>query len=415
LALCRIGLADELHVPSGYGTIQSAIDDANNGDVVVVADGTYTGPGNRDIDFLGKAITVRSTDPNDPNIVAATIIDCNGTEADPHRGFYFDNGEDANSVLEGFTITNGYADGHGGGALFLKSASPTITNCVFIGNIGDVQAGALYCRTDSSPILTGCTFSENSAGRSGGAITSRQASPTLINCILSDNHAMGGGAIDNMCTSTTLTNCTFAGNWATYGNALACESSPYANCSSNVQLTNCILWDGGNEIWNNDESTIVIKYSDVQGGWPGLGNIDVDPCFADPCNGDYHLRSTAGRWEPDSESWLLDCCTSPCIDAGNPGCLLGKEPDPNGNRINIGAYGGAAEASKSPPDWALLADLTNDRKVDSNDLRVFVSYWLETGQCIPSDLDRDQLVDFPDFAVFGQKTWRAGQIANTRR
>jgi predicted outer membrane repeat protein len=313
--------------PADFNTIQAAIDDANNGDTVIVTVGIYTGQGNRDLDFHGKAITVQCTDPNDPSIVAATIIDCNGTEADPHRAFYFHSGEDACSVLEGFTITKGYSADHGGGALVLESASPTIANCAFIGNSADLQAGALYCHSYSSPILTGCTFSENSAPRSGGAISSRQSSPTLINCVLSNNHALGGGAMHNMDSSPTLTNCTFARNQATYGNALACES-PHNTYPSNVQLTNCILW---------------------------------------------------------------------------PGCDPGEEPAPNGNRINMGAYGGTAEASKSPANWALLADLTNDRKVDFDDLKAFTNYWPESGQCLPSDLNRDELVNLTDFAIFAQQ------------
>jgi hypothetical protein len=71
--------------PADFDNIQAAINDANDGDTVVVLPGTYTGDGNRDIDFRGKAITVRSTDPNDPTVAAATIIDCNGTKEDPHR------------------------------------------------------------------------------------------------------------------------------------------------------------------------------------------------------------------------------------------------------------------------------------------------------------------------------------------
>jgi hypothetical protein len=97
---------------------------------------------------------------------------------------------------------------------------------------------------------------------------------------------------------------------------------------------------------------------------------------------------------------MQDAVTSPCIDAGNPGCPLGDEPVPNGNRRNMGAYGGMAEASKTPENWRSIADLTNDWVVDSNDLKVFVGYWLETGECIPSDLSRNQLVDFTDFALF---------------
>ena len=100
--------------PADFNTIQAAIDDSNNGDIIVVYPGTYTGDGNRDINYHGKAITVRSTDPNNVDIVAVTIIDCNGTEDDPHRGFYFRNSENSNSVLDGLTITNGYVtDEHG--------------------------------------------------------------------------------------------------------------------------------------------------------------------------------------------------------------------------------------------------------------------------------------------------------------
>ena len=69
----------------------------------------------------------------------------------------------------------------------------------------------------------------------------------------------------------------------------------------------------------------------------------------------------------------------------------------------MGAYGGTAEASKTPADWRSIADLTNDWTVDFNDLKVFVDYWLETSQCIPSDLNRSQSVDFSDFAIFGQQ------------
>jgi len=112
------------------------------------------------------------------------------------------------------------------------------------------------------------------------------------------------------------------------------------------------------------------------------------------------VKSQAGRWDLNSESWVIDSDTSLCIDAGNPGCDPGDEPDPNGNRINMGAYGGAAQASKSPENWAFLADLTNDRHVDTKDLRVLVDYWLKNGQCIPGDLDRSQSVNLVDYAIF---------------
>ena len=92
--------------PADFATIQAAIDDADDGDTVLVADGTYTGNGNRDIDFHGKGITVKSQ--NGPE---NCIIDCNGTESDGHRGVYFHSEEDCDSALIGFTISNGYPPG----------------------------------------------------------------------------------------------------------------------------------------------------------------------------------------------------------------------------------------------------------------------------------------------------------------
>ncbi len=511
-----------------YPSIQAAIEAAVDGDTIILAPGTFRGDGNRDIDFRGKAITIRSTNPKDPNIVAATIIDCNGTELENHRGFYFHSGEDENSIVEGLTITNGF-NGTGGGILCIASSpiirnniitgnkieydadggagigcwggasplivgntisdnhcepggggggircygassptitdniiagnsasqgggiccygSPTISNCTFRGNTATGIGGGILI--DGSPILTNCTFSGNSADSggaiynyqcspiltncrfiansaqySGGAIfNTRGSSPTLRNCIFTGNTAgINGGAIYNHgytgINEPAVVNCTFADNSALHGNALACDSY-LQKYPSDLQVANCIIWDGGDEVWNNDGSTITITYSDVQNAWPGEGNIDADPCFVEPgywdpngtpedanddfwLEGDYHLKSQAGRWDPNSQGWVLDDVTSPCIDAGNPGCSLGDEPnEPNNIRRNMGAYGGTAEASKSPANWRSIADMTNDWVVDSNDLKAFVNYWLQTGECIPSDLNRSQSVDFNDFAFFG--------------
>ena len=117
-------------------------------------------------------------------------------------------------------------------------------------------------------------------------------------------------------------------------------------------VTNCILWGNTpDQIRTFGSSSGVggVTYCDVQGGHPGEGNIDVDPLFADPGAGDYHLRSEAGRWDPARQRWVIDDATSPCIDAGNPVSLglAALEPEPNGGRVNLGVYGGTREASKS--------------------------------------------------------------------
>ena len=262
-----------------------------------------------------------------------------------------------------------------GGGMYNWVSNPTISNCKFIGNVADSYSsrGGGMRNFYSNPILKNCLFLRNSAESVGGGMANGQSSPELTNCTFSGNSAFNGGGMENN--------------------------------QSNPVLTNCILWGNIN---GQIQGSAIISYSDVEGGWSGLGNIDTDPCFADANNGDYHLKSQAGRWDPNSQSWIKDDVTSPCIDAANPGCPVGDEPAPNGNRRNMGAYGGTAEASKSPANWRSIADITNDWAVDSNDLKVLVGYWLQTGDCIPSDFDRSLFVDFNDFAILGGQWHQKG-------
>ena len=127
-------------VPGDYPTIQSAIDASLHSDTIVIADGIYSGPGNRDIDFKGKAITLKSE--NGPE---NCTIDCQGGEVDPHRGFHFHSDEGSNSILEGFSIANGYIvgdGGNGGGGIYCPNSSPTIRNCV-VRNCSAGSGGAI--------------------------------------------------------------------------------------------------------------------------------------------------------------------------------------------------------------------------------------------------------------------------------
>ncbi len=390
-----------------FDAIQEAIDAAVPGDIVMILEGIYAGEGNRDLDFKGKAITVRSEDPNELGLV---VIDCRGSVDEPHRGFIFQNYEMPSSVLDGITVRGGY-HGRGGGIYCKDCARPTITNCTFDLNSASLggaiynqnagptlidctfsrntsDAGAIYNYGElatCSPALSDCDFYANTAIYNGGAMYNlgQYAQPVLTNCTFTWNSAStgGGGAIrNNVSAGVTLTNCLFAKNSAEmFGSAIRCSNGSSAtliNCTLSdnsapngnalactlddgrlkspciIDILNCILWNGGGEIYNKDSSTITVAYSNVEGGdgnapWPGEGNINADPLFADPAGGDYHLKSQAGRWDPKSQTWQLDEVTSPCIDAGDPSTLVDLEPSPNGNIINIGAYGGTSEASKS--------------------------------------------------------------------
>ena len=185
----RIGAL--LRVPGQYETIQSAIDAAEDYDMVLVSDGVYTGYGNRDLDYKGKAIIVSSE-----NGAENCIIDCNGTEEEPNRGFYFHNQENEDSILDGFTITNGWA--MPGGGIFCDGSSPTIRNCV-IKNGWSHSGGGVYCY-GGSPIISNCIISGNRAGedgrgRGGGIGCDYRSSARIVNCVVTGNVAgdTGGG------------------------------------------------------------------------------------------------------------------------------------------------------------------------------------------------------------------------------
>ncbi len=251
-----------------------------------------------------------------------------------------------------------------GGGIYNYYSNPRLTGCTFTGNVA-FDCGGGMSNVHSSPELIECAFATNVSFGRGGAMYNYDSAPTLRNCRITVNvAALGGGAyLEN--GNVTLANCTLAGNaGVANGHTLVCDSREQGS-PGRVAFTNCILWDGENAISNNDNSYITVSYSDVQYRWPGEGNIDVDPCFANPgywdpngtpyeagddswVDGDYHLKSETGRWDPAGQSWVIDETSSPCIDAGDPNSPVALEPSPNGDLINMGAYGGTAEASKSP-------------------------------------------------------------------
>jgi hypothetical protein len=310
-----------------------------------------------------------------------------------------------------------------GGGIYCDNSSPTIQKNIITGNYaifyrGEIPGfgGGIYCY-ESSAVITGNIITRNSVEGRGGGIFAGESSLILSNNIITDNDAYGyvgvfstsarGGGISCQESSLKIVNNTISGNHAHDFNEppwfLPGIGGGIQSGGSSLTIVNTIIWgDTPNEI--TFYGGIISSYSDIQGGWPGTANIDTDPCFADPCSSDYHLKSQAGRWNPNSQSWVTDVVTSHCIDAGNPGCPLRDEPsDANNVRINMGAYGGTAQASKTPADWRSIADLTNDWVIDFNDLGAFVSFWLDTGECIPSDLNRNQLANFDDYAIFARQ------------
>ncbi len=257
--------------------------------------------------------------------------------------------------------------------------------CVFADNCALEEGGAISFgayRLDAEE----CVFTDNSA-QLGGAVYWGAYILNMGNCLLVSNSArLAGGGVYLSDRELNITCCTFYGNEAQHGNAVACledrgdrEDPP----PPSARVTSTIFRDGGDEIyivW--DRVGLTVTYSNVQDGWPGESNTGTDPLFADPVDQDYHLESEAGRWDPASESWVIDEVTSPCIDAGDPNSPIGPEPFPNGGRVNMGVYGGTAEASKSyfdaaPCETIIAGDINGDCKVDFTDLAILMRHWLE--------------------------------------
>jgi len=355
-----------------YDYIQTAIDDANTGDEIVVGPGHYFYP---DIDFKGKNLTIRSTDPEDLAVMARTIL--NGDNQGPV--VTFSTGENVSCVLAGCTITNGNK------GIYCSGVCPTITNCAIIGNTG-VGIESLGTLGRDSPTIINCTI----AGNKGVGIYARaRKSPTVINCIIVGNKGAGVDADER----STITNCTIVGN----------ELSGISAYRATV--TSSIIWGNSSQQIVDDYNNCVVTYSNVQGGWPGDRNIDADPCFAD-ADGPDNVIGT----EDDN---LRLAPGSPCIDIGNndvdtdpwiPGIQPLPETDIDGRPriidgdcndtdvIDMGAY---------EFNYAYMGDFDYNCSVDSGDFSIFAPAWLTE----PADAGWDRFCDI-GIPADGRIDWR---------
>ena len=287
-----------------FDRIQEALDVAADGASIIVAPGIYR----ENIDLLGKKVYLTAIDLKNPHGGPCAVIEGQGNG--PVVRIRPGSGDKCSLV--GFVITKG--TGHPAGAIDCAGASPTLAHCLIVGNRCLDSGGAALRFENSQAVLIHCTIADNDAGFEGAALT-------LID--------------------------------------------------SNITMTNSILWGNSpQEIAKSAASKPLIRYCAVRGWWPDLGNLHADPLFAargawvnrdkpeealDPqdaratwTEGDYHLKSVAGRWDPIAGIWISDAVTSPCIDAGDRESPLGHEPLPHGQIVNMGAYGGTTEASKSP-------------------------------------------------------------------
>ncbi len=338
-----------LEVPENYSSIQAAIDTAATGDSILVSSGTYV----ENLDFLGKEIMVRSLEGPDSTVI------------DGHQNgscVLMRNGETQNTILDGFTLTNGSGTlGQnawiGGGLVVQNYSHPILKNLIVTGNActnGTGPAGGgVSIGDNSNPYLEGIIISDN-VSEWGGGISIYDCSPTLYNVTISANHATSGGGgvyigreanpelcsvqiFDNTATLSAgglfvhldsaplLNQLTVVNNVGPYGGGGLLSS---ANCS--LVITNSIFWGNvPDQLYMYNDATdlpgtLSVNFSNVMGGplgihlgestmqW-GRSNMDIDPCFCDP----------------DADVFTLPS-GSPCLGAGSEG-------------LNIGALGEGCE------------------------------------------------------------------------
>lgn len=367
----------------------------------MVLKGGYAGfaepdPNARDIDLYETVLSGDRNENDGPNINSD-----DPTRQDNVYHVVTANGADETTLLDGFTITAGNANGpypdNSGGGIYSEYASPRLSRCTIKANSSGGR-GAGIDNYWSSPVISHCRIVGNWAGFDGGGMFNWMGHILVFNSAFVGNTALydGGGIFTNH-ASYELTNCTFSANSAANRGGGIYNAKLYGP----AELRNCIFFANdaleGPEIGLGQAvmggAATSVDYCNIKGGpldvydpgnllaW-GRGNIDADPCFANAAGGDCRLKSQAGRFDADHQRWTIDETTSPCIDTGDPMSPIAHEPFPNGGIINMGAYGGTPEASKSyfakPPCETIVAgDINGDCEINFEDFRLMAPHWME--------------------------------------
>jgi len=374
LCLNVSGRATVINIPADYPTIQQGIDASIDGDTVLVQPGTYV----ENINFNGHNIVLGSLflTTGDTSHIQSTIID--GALSGPAVTFV--SNEDSLAIITGFTIQNGRSstgggiscinarpkikfnilseniavpDGRGGG-IYCEFADPYISGNIITNNHASWDGGGIHCRYDSYPLIienhiSGNTAADSTGSGRGGGIYVYMADPVIKGNTIVNNIAYGewGGIGAGLCISESdaiMVNNTISFNISRNGpSSNGTCGGLFCVANSNLILTNNIFWRDSSatfpELYIDGTTTYNINYNDIEGGgWPGVGNIDIDPLFRYAAGGNFHLKFTP----------CGDTLDSPCIDAGDPDlidrslqCDLGLGTIAS----DMGAFGGYVEFS----------------------------------------------------------------------
>ncbi|MHC4417326.1 MAG: right-handed parallel beta-helix repeat-containing protein, partial [Planctomycetota bacterium] len=369
-------------------TIQDGIEHSWDGGTVWVADRTYRGPGNRDIDFRGKAITVRSE--NGPE---KCIIDCQNRTWDWHRAFDFHSGEDGNSVVIGFTVRSSTGQGSSpagfGGGVRCIGSSPTVRDCVFK---GDISNGMLNIE-GSSPTVVNCTF----RGSRRPGMRNENSSPRVMWCSFVDNLAVrnpGGGGMANFNSEPLVMGCRFEGNRAgTYGGGM------YSFGSSGTVINCVFLGNNAGTVDANDKGygggmsnigsspkviNCVFSGNGASGDGGGMSNeYDSRPDVINCTFG----GNRAGSSEPNGAGFGGGIAN---IDGGEPrvrNCILWQNRDSDGEGESGQIYGWRSDVNYScVQNWGG----GGTGNISTDPVFFDAGYWEDNGT--PGDLSDDSWV-----------------------
>ncbi len=381
--------ATTIQIPSDFATIQAGINSAQSGDTVLVADGIYTGDGNRDISFGGKSIVLMSE-----NGAEFTTIDCEAGPMNAHWAFYIHEGEDLNAIIDGFTITNSFSDENG--AIYIYGSSPMIRNCIITGND---DSGIMIQGHNSNPIIEDCEITNNTLyGIVMSDILWLDSGIVMTGCLVAGNGL--SGLVLASPGDVIVANCTFVDN---AGDGIFINGEPPKTAPKREplrEISNCIVAYNSeigihrlfpdtpfeyscNNVYGNES----MDFSNVP-AYPGdpNGNISLPPLFCDRSLGNYTIHSSSPV-APDNNpcgvlmgSEDIGCSEIICSDVNGDGLVYSIT-----DLVQLIRYVSGQAYPIAPPE---NSDVDLCGSVNAADLALYIEYFtygMAVDICEPHD------------------------------